>query len=157
INDELQLKIKDIEFSEKKLEESIKENSPYLSKIAQGFGLNVNQLLNSSNPIRWSKNLGKMNWIDADKACQKLGNNWRLPKKGEWLFNYFTNIKKMKEWEKESDILIHWTISNNSSYSAINNSFQTNNGKKAYGFNISNGDYSFEKIDLKFSTRCIRD
>jgi len=37
-----------------------------------------------------STNLGEMTWYEAEKACAKLGDGWRLPTRAELLFMYET-------------------------------------------------------------------
>jgi hypothetical protein len=46
------------------------------------------------------KDLGKMNWGEAKKACEKLGDGWRLPTIRELQFMYYKRDKigAFKDW-----------------------------------------------------------
>jgi hypothetical protein len=43
----------------------------------------MNEYKTIYNLVIYDKDLGKMKWKDAIKACEDLGNGWRLPTKDE--------------------------------------------------------------------------
>jgi len=59
----------------------------------------------------------KMNWHDAKKACETLGDGWRLPTKDELNSSYFSQIDGVYFNWYWSSTLEHYTMSNEYLYS----------------------------------------
>jgi serine/threonine protein kinase len=71
--------------------------------IANSFKLSREELIASQDLDRWSDDLGTMNWSEANEACSSLGENWRLPKQGEWQVVYRANEDVVsKSWLKDA-------------------------------------------------------
>ncbi len=89
--------------------------STMAEKVAKGFNLTKEELLNASDLDRWSSYQASLNWEDAKKKCKELG--MRLPKRGEWQVNYGANQKVLnEEWSK--DAYYFWTSEEYSEFSA---------------------------------------
>ena len=88
-----------------------------------------------------TKDLGEMNWEEAKKACENLGDGWRLPTKDEWCKIY--KLKgKIGEFEK-----IYWSSTEDSNSTAWFFSFVV--GGARYGLNKTETEQVRAVRDLK--------
>ena len=70
----------------KAFEEKAKDEEKRLKKLAKEREKSKIEFIRIGNLEVMTKDLGKMNWWDANKACEAFGDGWRLPTKEELKF-----------------------------------------------------------------------
>jgi hypothetical protein len=99
----------------------------------------------------------KMNWHDAKKACETLGDGWRLPTKDELNSSYFSQIDGVYFNWYWSSTLEHYTMSNEYLYSKAKAALPTLYSKAWLQYFGEGGGYQIN-VNMKYkeSVRAVR-
>ena len=99
----------------------------------------------------------KMNWHDAKKACETLGDGWRLPTKDELNSSYFSQIGNIYFKWYWSSTLEHYTMSNEYLYSKAKAALPTLYSKAWLQYFGEGGGYQIN-VNMKYkeSVRAVR-
>ena len=99
----------------------------------------------------------KMNWHDAKKACETLGDGWRLPTKDELNSSYFSQIDGVYFNWYWSSTLEHYTMSNEYLYSKAKAALPTLYSKAWLQYFGEGGGYQINvNMKYKHSVRAVR-
>ena len=99
----------------------------------------------------------KMNWHDAKKACETLGDGWRLPTKDELNSSYFSQIGNINFKWYWSSTLEHYTMSNEYLYSKAKAALPTLYSKAWLQYFGEGGGYQISvNMKNKESVRAVR-
>lgn len=143
---------KEVDTLNKKLSENKRKiailDSEYIQKVRQienaikRFRSEGNKEEAFADPMRWSKDLGEMNWEAAKGKCSELGNGFKLPTRKDWLAIYNSPQELVTTWKSEGSIW-YWTRDEKTS-------------TEAFGFLLDQGVTHFDDKNVKWHVKCVR-
>ena len=90
--------------------------------------------------LKWSKNLGEMDWYEANKKCEELGG--RLPTRLELIDLVDNHAEEIEDWDKKYHFWSSTELSYNSDYAW------------SVGLNLGY-TYGSDKTNSSYYARCV--